>query len=362
VTQVIKITFLQALITMLLSWYYPLALFGAGLAALKIVPQVKSLALRRGWVDLPNARKVHAQPMVRMGGIAICGATLLALALVWSLQGFSSLPTATAQPLLTVILGSVGFFLIGLADDLLNLSPFLRLFLQVGIASCVWAAGVQIEFVNFPGLGIVHLGWFSLPVTVIWLTGVVNAINWMDGLDGLASGVSGIAALTIFVICLFTNQPAAAILIAALSGSLLGFLYYNFNPAQIFMGDSGSYFIGFMIAGISVMSLVKSAIATAVLLPFLVLAVPILDMSAVIAVRLSKGRSPFMADKCHLHHRLLRAGLSHRATVCMIYALTLWVSSFALALASIPNWIAILVSTTSLLGCTTWKAWQSVKV
>lgn len=343
---------------MLLSWYHPLAFFGAGFAALKIVPWVKTWALNSGWVDLPNARKQHAQPMVRMGGIAICAATLLALLLIWSLGGFANLP---ASGLLSVVLGGVGFFGIGLADDLLDLSPFMRLFWQVGVASCVWASGVQIEFVTLPGLGLIQLGWLSLPLTVIWLTGVVNAINWMDGLDGLASGVSGIAALTIFVICLFTDQPAAAILIAALSGSLLGFLYYNFNPAQIFMGDGGSYFIGFIIAGVSVISLVKTAIAAAVLLPFLVLAIPILDMLAVIVSRLCKGRSPFMADRSHLHHRLLRAGLSHRTTVYVIYALTLWVSSFALALADIPNWIAILTGTTGLLGCTTWGAWQSVR-
>lgn len=344
---------------MLLSWYHPLAFFGAGFAAFRMVPWVKTWALSFGWVDLPNARKLHAQPMVRIGGIAICAATLLALLLVWSLGGFASLSTLSS--LLSVVLGGVGFFGIGLADDLLDLSPFMRLFLQVGVASCVWASGVQIEFMTLPGLGLIHLGWLSLPLTVVWLTGVVNAINWMDGLDGLASGVSGIAALTIFVICLFTHQPAAAILIAALSGSLLGFLYYNFNPAQIFMGDGGSYFIGFIIAGVSVISLVKTAIATAVLLPFLVLAVPILDMSAVIVTRLCKGRSPFIADRSHLHHRLLRAGLSQRTTVYVIYALTLWVSSFALALANVPNWVAILAGTTGLLGCTTWGAWQSVR-
>ena len=345
---------------MLLSWYYPLAFCGAWLAALKLVPWVRIWALNCGWVDLPDARKVHAQPMVRTGGIAICAATLLALLLVWSLGGFAHLPAASGW--LSVILGGIGFFWIGLADDLLGLSPFTRLFLQVAIAVAVWGAGVQIEFITLPGFGLIHLvDWLSLPLTVIWLTGVVNAINWMDGLDGLASGVSGIAALTIFVICLFTHQPDTAVLIAALSGSLLGFLYYNFNPAQIFMGDGGSYFIGFIVAGVSVISLVKSAIATAVLLPFLVLAVPILDMSAVIITRLSKGQSPFTADRSHLHHRLLRAGLSHRAAVYLIYALTLWASSFALALADIPNWVAILASTTGLLGCTTWVAWRSAR-
>lgn len=346
---------------MLLSWYHLLAFSIAALAVFKFVPIVRSVALKQGWVDLPSARKVHKQPIVRMGGVAICFSTLVTLFIIWALQGFAQLPNPAAAEILIVILGSFGFFWIGLLDDLFGLSPITRLFVQIGIASCVWMLGVQIEFVTIPGIGITQLGWLSLPLTVVWLTGVVNAINWMDGLDGLASGVSGIAAIAIFVICLFTNQSAAAILAVALAGSLLGFLYYNFNPAQIFMGDGGSYFIGFMIAGLSVIGLVKSAIATAVLLPFLILAVPILDMSAVIITRLCDGHSPFTADKRHLHHRLLQAGLSHRSTVYMIYALTLWAGSFAITFAGIPNSLAILASATGLLGGTTWKAWQSIK-
>lgn len=346
---------------MLLSWYHLLACFVAGLAVFGIVPIVRAVALEQGWVDSPSARKVHRQPIVRVGGVAICVGTLISLTAIWILQGFVDFSTEETTEILAVVLGSFGFFLIGFADDLLGLSPIARLMVQVGVASCVWFAGVQIEFVTIPGLGIVQLGWVGLPLTVIWLTGVVNAINWMDGLDGLASGVSGIAAITIFVICLFTNQPVAAILIAALAGSLLGFLYYNFNPAQIFMGDGGSYFIGFMVAGVSVIGLVKSAIATAVLLPFVILAVPILDMSAVIITRLWDRRSPFVADNRHLHHRLLKAGLSHRSTVYVIYALAWWAGSFAMAFAGIPNSLAIVASATGLLGCTTWKVWQSVK-
>lgn len=346
---------------MLLSWSHLLAFGVAALAVFQLVPHVQAIALTHGWVDRPSARKVHQQPMARTGGIAICAGTLLAILVVWGVSGFSNLPASTSSALLSVVLGSVGFFLVGFADDLWGLSPLMRLCIQIAISTVVWITGVQIEFVSIPGIGIVQMGWFSLPLTVLWLTGVVNAINWMDGLDGLASGVSGIAALTIFVICLFTHQFAIAVIIAALAGSLLGFLYYNFNPAQIFMGDGGSYFIGFLLAGVSVIGLVKSAIATAVLLPLLILAVPLLDMSAVIALRLWNRRSPFVADKRHLHHRLLKAGLSHRTAVLVIYALALWVGSFAITFAGIPNSLMIFLTTTGLLSCTTWKAWQSVK-
>lgn len=346
---------------MLLSWYYLLAFSIAALTVFWSVPSVKSIALQQGYVELPAARKVHRQPMVRLGGVAICISTLLALLIVWVGRGFTAFPAETTSEVKVVLFGSFGFFLIGLVDDLIGLSAIARLVLQSGISVWIYTAGVQIEFLNVPGVGIVQLAWFSLPLTVLWLTGVVNAINWIDGLDGLASGISEIAAVITFTICLFTGQFAAALIVAALAGSLLGFLYYNFNPAQIFMGDGGSYFIGFLLAGTSIIGLVKSATAIAILLPPLILAVPILDMSAVIMARLSSGRSPFLADQRHLHHRLLHAGLSHRHTVLMIYALALWAGSLAVTLAGVPHALVMLAVATSLLGCASWKAWQSIQ-
>ena len=252
-------------------------------------------------------------------------------------------------------LGSICFFLIGLVDDLVGLSPITRLILQSGVASMVWFVGVRIEFMPLPGLGAMQLGWLSLPFTIIWLTGVVNAINWIDGLDGLASGVSGIAAIILFIICLYTGHPFAALFVLALSGSLLGFLFYNFNPAQIFMGDGGSYFIGFLLAGVAVVGLFQDPSASAIPIPFLVLAVPIIDMSAVIIARVSAGSSPFKADRRHLHHRLLKAGLSHRFTVLVIYTLALWSGSLATVMMGITNSYVLFASTTSLLGLMTWK-------
>jgi UDP-GlcNAc:undecaprenyl-phosphate/decaprenyl-phosphate GlcNAc-1-phosphate transferase len=165
----------------------------------------------------------------------------------------------------------------------------------------------------------------------------------------------------LFVICLFTGQIGEAFVMVALAGSLLGFLYYNFNPAQIFMGDSGSYLIGFTIAGISITGLVKSAAVFAILLPFVILAVPILDMSMVILARLRHGCSPFAADRRHLHHRLLNAGLSHRLSVFVIYALTFWAGSLAMVLIGIPSGFLILGSATAVLGGTTWTALRTLR-
>lgn len=341
--------------------YHLIAFLVAAVVVLWTTPDVKNIGIKSGRVDYPSARKVHQRPMVRLGGVSIFAGTIISLLIVWWLGGFGHLPPEKEWQIWGVTLGGVGFFLIGLADDLLNLSPLTRLIMQVIVAAGAWKAGVSIDFVSIPTLGIVHLDWLSLPITVIWLVGMVNAINWIDGLDGLAAGVSGIAAVVMLVVALFMRQPAAALIAAALAGASLGFLRYNFNPAQIFMGDGGSYFMGFTLASVGVIGLVKIPAFTAVLLPYLILAVPIVDMSAVILTRLRHGKSPFSADKRHLHHRLLQAGLSHRLTVLFIYCLTLWVGSLALAIVGVPSGIAYACATTSLLSLISWRAWRHAR-
>ena len=223
--------------------------------------------------------------------------------------------------------------------------------------------GVRIEFLSVPFGNLIQIGLLSLPITVIWLVGMANAINWIDGLDGLAAGGCGISAVVMMVLALFMEQPAAALIAAALAGAALGFLRYNFNPATIFMGDGGAYFMGFTLAGVGVIGLVKVATmatvaVTAVLLPFVVLAVPILDMSVVIISRIAQGKSPFIGDNRHLHHRLIQAGISHRLTVLFIYALTLWVGSIALGLSNIPSGWGFAIAATFLLGYVGWQAWR----
>lgn len=337
--------------------FYHLAAFViSAVVVLVTTPLIRKVGLKKGFFDPPGERKVHKQPMVRLGGISIFLGAYAALIFVWVTGGFGVLPPDKEYEIWGVTIGGLAFFLIGLADDFFNLSPHLRLFLQIAVACCAWQVGVQIEFLTIPFVGLVPLPlWVSLPVTVIWLVGLVNAINWIDGLDGLAAGVSGIAAVMMLIVCLFMNQPAAALIAAALAGSALGFLRYNFNPAQIFMGDGGAYFMGFTLAAVGVIGVVKSVTTAAVLLPYLILAVPILDMSAVILDRIRSGRSPFTADKRHLHHRLLKAGLSHRLTVLFIYVLTLWVGSLALAFSGIPSGVAYAIAATVLLSYTSWK-------
>ncbi|MGC9524031.1 MAG: glycosyltransferase family 4 protein [Limnospira sp.] len=348
-------------------FYHLFAFVISAVIVLWSTPIVKKIGLKSGRVDLPCDRKVHQRPMVRLGGVSIFIGTLVALLLVWGLGGFidsGGQPLAPKQEyeIWGVTVGGMAFFLIGLADDLFGLSPLTRLLLQTAIASLAWAVGVRIEFLGIPYFGgLVHIGFLSLPVTVLWLVGMTNAINWIDGLDGLAAGVSGIAAVVMLIVSLFMNQPAAALIAAALAGGALGFLRYNFNPAQIFMGDGGSYFMGFTLAGVGAIGLVKTTAVTAVLLPYLILAVPILDMSAVIFERLRHGKSPFTADNRHLHHRLLQAGLSQRLTVLFIYSLTLWVGSLALAFSGFPSGVTYALGATGLLGYTSWKALKRVR-
>ena len=342
--------------------YHLAAFILSSIVVLLTTPLVRKFGLENGYFDPPGGRKVHQRPMVRLGGVSIFLGTLIALLVVWWTGGFQTRSPQEEYAIWGVTLGGLAFFLIGLADDLFTLSPFVRLLLQSIVAGCAWHAGVQIEFLSIPFMELTELPvWLNFLVTIVWLVGMANAINWIDGLDGLAAGVSGIAAVVMLIVCLFMNQLPAALIAAALAGGALGFLRYNFNPAQIFMGDGGAYFMGFTLAGVGVIGLVKGVTTVAVLLPYLILAVPILDMSTVIFDRLRQGKSPFKADKTHLHHRLLKAGLSHRLTVLFIYVLTLWVGSLALAFSGIPSGVAYAIAATVLLSYTSWRVSKRAK-
>ena len=304
-----------------------------------LVPQVRRLGLSIGLFDEPDGRKQHSIPMVRLGGIAMVVGFALSLSIVWGMGGFGALTPARDQLIWSTLAGSLCFFLIGLADDLFALSPWPRLAGQVAVSTVIWTQGVQIGAIDLPwftsATGAIALpDSLSLLATVVWLVGVTNAINWLDGLDGLAAGVAGIAAIGLVSVSFSLHQVAAGFLAAALAGCCLGFLRHNFNPARIFMGDGGSYFLGFTLAAISIVGPAKGLTTVSLLLPLLILSLPVADMSAVIMGRLREGRSPFYPDRRHLHHRLLRAGFSHRRTVLLIYVFTQWLASLALVVAN----------------------------
>jgi UDP-N-acetylmuramyl pentapeptide phosphotransferase/UDP-N-acetylglucosamine-1-phosphate transferase len=220
---------------------------------------------------------------------------------------------------------------------------------QILVAAAIWSQGVRIGAIDLPwlsstGSAIQLSDGLSLLASVIWLVGITNAINWLDGLDGLAAGVAGIAAVGLVSVSFSLHQVAAGFLAAALAGCSLGFLRHNSNPARIFMGDGGSYFLGFTLASISIVGPAKGLTTVSLLLPLLILSLPLADMSAVIMGRLRAGRSPFYPDRRHLHHRLLRAGFSHRRTVLIIYVFTQWLASIALVVANAEMrflWLAL---------------------
>ena len=321
----------------------------AAVATTGLAPMVRSYGLSLGLTDKPDPRKQHDRPMVRLGGIAMVLGFCLALGLTWLLGGFGMLSPARDQLIWTTLAGSLCFFVIGLADDLFSLSPWPRLAGQVAVAVVVWSQGVQIGAIDLPWLSssaeaVILPDVISLLATVIWLVGITNAINWLDGLDGLAAGVAGIAAIGLVSVSFSLHQVAAAFLAASLAGCCLGFLRHNFNPARIFMGDGGSYFLGFSLAAISIVGPAKGLTTVSLLLPLLILSLPLADMSAVIMGRLRSGRSPFYPDRRHLHHRLLRAGFSHRRTVLLIYVFTQWLASIAMVMANVEMrflWLAL---------------------
>jgi UDP-N-acetylmuramyl pentapeptide phosphotransferase/UDP-N-acetylglucosamine-1-phosphate transferase len=314
-----------------------------------LVPLVRRLGLRFGFTDQPDARKQHSTPIVRVGGIAMVIGFVLSLSAIWLLGGFGLVAPERDQLIWSTLAGSLCFFLIGLADDLYALSPWPRLAGQILVASAIWSQGVRIGAIDLPwlsstGSAIQLSDGLSLLATVIWLVGITNAINWLDGLDGLAAGVAGIAAIGLVSVSFSLHQVAAGFLAAALAGCCLGFLRHNSNPARIFMGDGGSYFLGFTLASISIVGPAKGLTTVSLLLPLLILSLPLADMSAVIMGRLREGRSPFYPDRRHLHHRLLRAGFSHRRTVLLIYVFTQWLASIALVMVNAEMrflWLAL---------------------
>jgi UDP-GlcNAc:undecaprenyl-phosphate GlcNAc-1-phosphate transferase len=286
------------------------------ITSLILVPLVRRQAISAGYYDAPGERKIHKYPIPRLGGIAIWLAFMLALAAIvllgWKPELNNALPG--------ILAGGTIVFILGLLDDLFNLSPYLKLLIQFVAALTAFFLGIQINNLDLPGAQLLVLNALSLPVTVIWLVSLMNAMNFIDGIDGLAAGVTTISALTLTIVAMFTNQPSSALLAALLAGSSLGFLVYNFHPARIFMGDSGALFCGFLLACIAVTGVLKTKVAV-MLLPMFVLSVPILDITYSVFRRLLKGRNPFLADSDHIHHQFLKAGMGQIKTVTYLYSL-----------------------------------------
>ena len=292
-------------------------LLAMGLAAIIsyiATPFVKELAFKIGAVDVPkDNRRMHKVPIPRMGGLAIVIGFLLCTFLFVKLD---------AQ-MRGVLLGAVIILVVGVLDDCLTLRALPKFLAQIVSALIVYASGCEIRYVSNPfSAGLIDLGVFSGFVTVIWIVMMTNAVNFIDGLDGLAVGVSGISTATMLVIAMLMGEEGVAVILAALLGACLGFLPYNFNPAQIFMGDTGSTFLGFVLASMSIQGLFKMYAVISFLVPFLILGVPFFDITFAVIRRLAKHQNPMTADRGHIHHRLIDMGLNQKQSVAIVYMLT----------------------------------------
>ncbi|SMB91396.1 UDP-GlcNAc:undecaprenyl-phosphate GlcNAc-1-phosphate transferase [Thermanaeromonas toyohensis ToBE] len=294
----------------------------AFLVSLSLTPVVKWLAPRLGALDQPDARKIHTGVIPRLGGLAIF-AGFIAGYLVGG-EGEASFRG--------MLWGAALILLVGLADDIWALNPRWKLAGQVAAALIVMVMGVRVEFLTNPFNGLLFLGPLAIPVTLLWLVGVTNALNLVDGLDGLAGGTALIAAVTMSIIAWLQKEVAVSFLALILAASILGFLPYNFHPASIFMGDSGSMFLGFTLASLAVLGLTKTATVISLFVPVVILGLPILDTFLAIIRRLLNHRPIFQPDKGHLHHCLIAQGFSQRQAVFVIYLVNLILGASAILL------------------------------
>ena len=306
-----------------------LALIAAAVVSFLATPLVKQLACKVGAIDVPrDNRRMHKVPIPRLGGLAIF------IAFIFSVLLFADID----RQMQGILLGAVIIVVLGVLDDIMTLHALPKFFVQIAAAGVAVYYGCRIEFISNPNLFsstlYVSLKWLSVPVTVIWIVAITNAVNFIDGLDGLAVGVSAISTASLLVIALMVSESNIAIILAALLGACLGFIPYNFNPAKIFMGDTGSTFLGYILACLSIQGLFKMYAIISFAVPFLILGVPIFDICFAFLRRIAKGQNPMVADRGHVHHRLIDMGFSQKQSVAITYLITAILGLAAVVLTS----------------------------
>ena len=291
-----------------------------------LTPSVKKLAIKIGAVDRPNARKVHTHVIPRLGGLAIYIGFMAAVLFCVPLQ----------HELVGMLLGCTAIVAVGIWDDICNIPAKVKLVGQI-LAACIPIAfGIQIEWLTNPFGDIIVLPeLIAIPVTILWIIGFTNTVNLIDGLDGLAAGVAFIASISMFLLAYNLNQFLPALVIVSMAGAALGFLQYNFNPAKIFMGDTGSMLLGYTLSVAAVLGLVKTAATVALVVPIIALGLPILDTTFAIIRRKMSGVPIFQPDKGHLHHRLLALGMTQKQAVLIMYFVSMILGIVALFVANV---------------------------
>lgn len=312
----------------------------AALVGAALTPVARRLSFRWGAVSTPGGRHIHGQAIARLGGLSIFAA-FLATSVVVAFVEFTRAELGDEQLRrgLGLLLGGALMFLVGLYDDVKQMRALYKLYGQIAAACIAWAFGFRLDVVDLPFLHQLDTGLLSLPLTVVWIVGIINAVNLIDGLDGLAAGVVFFAAITNFAVAALMGTTFVGLVMATLAGAVLGFLFFNFNPARIFMGDSGSYFLGFVLAACSIAGPLQKASATVSLaVPLLALGVPIIDTLLAMVRRFLERRPIFSPDRGHIHHRLLDMGITHRRAVLIIYGVTVVLCVGAIAVAFGRQW------------------------
>lgn len=298
--------------------YVLLALLVALVVSFLMTPIVKNFAYKVGAIDVPkDARRMHKVPIPRLGGLAIFIGFMISILLF---------VTITPE-MKSILLGVVIIVVLGVVDDIMALPAKLKFVVQIVAALIPATHGVVIQALSNPNVFSDKpywvLGWLSIPITVLWIVGLTNAVNLIDGLDGLANGVSAISAATVLVIALLGSQFQVALVMAALVGACVGFMPYNQNPAKMFMGDTGATFLGYILATMSIQGLFKFYAVISFAVPFLILGLPIFDTAFAFIRRIAHGQSPMRADRSHIHHRLIDMGLNQKQAVATLYVISI---------------------------------------
>lgn len=282
-----------------------------------LTPFIRKLAIATKVISIPkDERNIHKKPIPLLGGLAIYISFMLLTILK---------PGALSQPEIGILIGATFIIIGGVIDDIMEIKPWQKLLFQVAATLSLIYYGITITILTnpfFTGGSYFNIGLLYIPFTLIWIIGVTNAFNLIDGLDGLAAGIALISCVTIFIIAIMTKRNEVAVFTAILSGAILGFLPYNFNPASIFLGDTGSQLLGFLLAAISIEGTIKSAAAFAIAVPILALGLPIYDTIFAMIRRKINGKPIMQADRGHLHHRLLDMGLTQRQAVIIMYLIS----------------------------------------
>ncbi len=318
---------------------YFIAFISAVIISFIMTPPARKLAIKVGAMDVPkDPRKIHNKPMPYFGGLAIYVSIMACM--------FVYMPHTATN--LHIMAGATIIVLTGVVDDMYDMPAKIKMLMQIIAAIVAIRGGVQIHFITNPlsATGMSYLlTWLSYPLTLFWLVGITNTINLIDGLDGLASGVASIAATTLLFTASKVGHDFIVLQCAIIAGASLGFLPFNFNPAKIFMGDTGALLLGYMLAVTSILGMVKSVAAVALAVPIFALGLPIFDTTFAIIRRFINKKPIMQADKDHLHHKLMKSGLNQRQTVLIMYFISMMLGIVSIAIADTEPFIGIMVAT-----------------